>query len=200
MCLCCLDLNIVTCGSSIRLLNVDNSKYLHSHQVSWGSGSGQQSVTGHGGNDDRGSLWVIKEGFGKEFCETGTAIKCGSIIRLEHLNTRKNIHSHLFKSMLSGSQEVSCFGDNGVGDASDNWEVICPASFSTSSWKQGMQTTFKHVDTGKYLMTSNAHEFTQQNCGVQCPIIGQSEVSAAAGKITSKMQWVPSEGLYFLEK
>jgi len=38
--------NYVTCGSLLKLRHVSTSVRLHSHQVSYGSGSGQQSVTG----------------------------------------------------------------------------------------------------------------------------------------------------------
>ena len=46
-------------------------------------------------------------------CEVGTAIKCGHRIRLEHAQTGKNLHSHLFQSPVSGQQEVSAYGERG---------------------------------------------------------------------------------------
>ena len=45
-----------------------------------------------------------------------TQVKCGSVIRLQHLQTRLFLHSHNFVSPLSGNQEVSCFGDGSQGD------------------------------------------------------------------------------------
>lgn len=39
-------------------------------------------------------------------------VKCGNIIRLQHLATSKNLHSHHFASPLSGNQEVSAYGDD----------------------------------------------------------------------------------------
>jgi len=39
-------------------------------------------------------------------------VKCGNIIRLQHLATSKNLHSHNFASPLSGNQEVSAYGDD----------------------------------------------------------------------------------------
>lgn len=41
------------------------------------------------------------------------SIKCGDIIRLQHVTTNKNLHSHYFSSPLSGYQEISCYGNNG---------------------------------------------------------------------------------------
>lgn len=48
-------------------------------------------------------------------CEAGMAIKCGDKVRFRHLATQKNLHSHLFKSPLSGNFEVSAFGEGGQG-------------------------------------------------------------------------------------
>ena len=41
------DLSVVTCGSVIKLQHVATEHRLHSHQVNYGGGSGQQSVTGY---------------------------------------------------------------------------------------------------------------------------------------------------------
>ena len=39
-------------------------------------------------------------------CTQGTPIKSGTPIRLQHMNTRRWLHSHKFPSPLSGNQEV----------------------------------------------------------------------------------------------
>jgi dolichyl-phosphate-mannose--protein O-mannosyl transferase len=57
-------------------------------------------------SDDPNSLWIIKEGVGSEACYTGKPIKCGDSIRLEHVNTGKNLHSHEYNSFVTDSQEV----------------------------------------------------------------------------------------------
>jgi dolichyl-phosphate-mannose--protein O-mannosyl transferase len=36
------------------------------------------------------------------------------MLRLEHLSTKKNLHSHHFSSPLSQNQEISAYGDNGT--------------------------------------------------------------------------------------
>jgi dolichyl-phosphate-mannose--protein O-mannosyl transferase len=97
----------VTCSSTLRLKNVRANYYLHSSEISYGSGSGQQAVTGFDGDHDYNSLWTIKEG---EFdnsqvplCKTGQKIKCGETVRLEHMNSGRNLHSHSsFDSPVSG--------------------------------------------------------------------------------------------------
>ncbi|CAN0267378.1 unnamed protein product, partial [Hapterophycus canaliculatus] len=50
---------LVTCGSVIKLRHDNTRFHLHSHVIKWGGGSGQQSVTGHGGEDDQGSMWIV---------------------------------------------------------------------------------------------------------------------------------------------
>ncbi len=58
-------------------------------------------MTGHGGGDDQGGLWVIKEGHTGAFQEVGSPVPCGGIVRLGHLETGLNLHSHFFQSPLS---------------------------------------------------------------------------------------------------
>lgn len=50
----------MTCGSVLKLLNTDYKVRLHSHDVKYGTGSGQQSVTGTESQEDVNSHWVIK--------------------------------------------------------------------------------------------------------------------------------------------
>ena len=47
---------------------------------------------------------------------TREPVSCGSMLRLQHLQTRLFLHSHNFRSPLSNNQEVSCFGDGTQGD------------------------------------------------------------------------------------
>lgn len=61
---------------------------------------------------------------------TGTPVECGSRIRLEHVTTNRNLHSHLFTAALSGQQEVSCFGNTGQGDRG-----VLQCCCSAARWK-----------------------------------------------------------------
>ncbi|ELV12096.1 hypothetical protein TREES_T100003578 [Tupaia chinensis] len=121
-------LAVVTCGSVVKLLNTRHNVRLHSHDVRYGSGSGQQSVTGVTSVDDSNSYWRIR-GKTATVCERGTPIKCGQPIRLTHVNTGRNLHSHHFTSPLSGNQEVSAFGEEGEGDYLDDWTVLCSGPY-----------------------------------------------------------------------
>ena len=162
--------------------------------------SGQQSVTGHGSNNDAGGNWLVKAPHGKEdTCELGIPLRCGTEVRLEHVQTGKNLHSHLFRAALSGQQEVSGFGDNGQGDTGDNWVVSCPDA-SAKFWMRGADIEFQHRDTSKFLYTSKKVAFTQSNCGHSCPIMGQMEVSTANSRQGSDTKWRTAQGLYFPSK
>lgn len=76
-----------------------------------------------------------------------TPIKCDSIIRMLHVQTRKNLHSHDFQSPLSHNQEVSAYGENGIGDEGDLWKVICTSR--NDFWLRQDAIRLQHVATGK---------------------------------------------------
>ncbi|XP_018397224.1 PREDICTED: stromal cell-derived factor 2-like isoform X1 [Cyphomyrmex costatus] len=174
----------VTCGSILKLMNVDYNVRLHSHEVKYGSGSGQQSVTGTNAKEDGNSYWLIKAESGKQ-CMRGRPIRCGDIIRLEHVVTKKNLHSHLVSSPLTGKQEVSAYGDHkGEGDTGDNWMLICYNDF----WERDDTIMLKHIDTDKYLAVSGRTYGT--------PISGQTEVVGEYSSNSPHTQWSVMEGLF----
>ncbi|PKK18041.1 stromal cell-derived factor 2, partial [Columba livia] len=113
-------------GSVVKLLNVRHNVRLHSHDVRYGSGSGQQSVTGVSAADDGNSYWRVR----------GT-----------HLGTGRNLHSHRFTSPLSGNQEVSAFGEAGEGDYLDDWTVVCSGTY----WARDGEVRFQHASTEVFL-------------------------------------------------
>lgn len=140
----------VTCGSVLKLMNIDFNVRLHSHDVKYATGSGQQLVTGTDAKEDENSYWLVKAEYKKQ-CSRGRPIKCGDIIRLEHTATKKNLHSHLISSLISGNQEISAYGDyRGEGDTGDNWQLICQTDF----WEREDSIMLKHVDTNAYLAVS----------------------------------------------
>jgi dolichyl-phosphate-mannose--protein O-mannosyl transferase len=139
-------------------------------------------VTGVETSDDTNSHWVIKGKTGT-VCERGSIIKCGDVIRFEHLATNKNLHSHFFTSPLSGNQEVSAYGDNGEGDTGDHWEVICYGQ----DWLRDLKVQFRHVDTKKFLGVSG-RSFGR-------PISGQMEVVGLNSGGTGS-EWQTAEGIF----
>jgi dolichyl-phosphate-mannose--protein O-mannosyl transferase len=128
-------------------------------------------------DDDSNSLWIIKEQMGKPPCETGTPIMCGQLIRLEHVNTGKNLHSHYYPSFITDSQEASCFGDDdGNGDINDNFQLICQDNKERHVVGATKFYLF-HIGTKHYLYINIRKSlFNEYNCR-GCPILGQREVS-----------------------
>eukprot|EP00742_Colponemidia_sp_Colp-10_P002525 GILJ01002698.1.p1 GENE.GILJ01002698.1~~GILJ01002698.1.p1 ORF type:complete len:231 (+),score=31.12 GILJ01002698.1:68-760(+) len=185
--------DFVTCGSSIKLKHVATGFRLHSHDIKWGTGSGQQSVTGFPSQGDVNSMWNVKEGHGEKLCLSGEPVKCGSLIRLQHAQTRRNLHSHLFESPLSKQTEVTCFGEDGRGDTGDTWRVECLSS-SSDSWLRTATIRFKHQDTGHYLHSHDGYRFNQNNCP-NCPIMGQQEVTAFHTKNKDNL-WQVDDGVF----
>ena len=144
---------------------------------------------------DAGGMWVVKEAHKGEVCEAGSPISCGKKIRLEHAQTGKNLHSHLFQSPVSGQQEVSGYGANGDGDTGDNWEVVCDPG--KAWWKRSDYIQFRHVDTGKFLVTSMKHKFDRRDSGHGCPIMGQTVVSCSSSREQNKIRWITTQGVCF---
>lgn len=172
----------VTCGSVVKLSNESKPKVrLHSHDIKYGSGSGQQSVTA-AENQDTNSYWAIMGPRDKQ-CNRGEAIKCGSIIRLQHVQTRKFLHSHLFKSPLSSQQEVSAFGSDKESDTGDHWALHC----SGEVWLKTQPARLKHVDTDQWL-TLSGNSYGR-------PIYGQMEVICSPTTDQSSF-WKTAEGIF----
>jgi len=173
--------NYITCGSVIKLANQQTDVRLHSHSVKYGSGSGQQSVTGTKQKEDVNSYWIIK-GLPDNQCSR-EKVKCGSKLRFEHLETKKNLHSHDFVSPLSHNQEVSAFGTEGEGDTGDYWIVTCSEDY----WLRDTPVKFKHIDTNAWLSLSGRV--------YDRPISGQYEIVGMSYPDSSSF-WKVTEGVY----
>ena len=192
----------VTCGSAIKLAHVESGGkfYILSDERQLQSGSGQQLVTAIDNNRSPNGLWQVREREGEQMCEAGTPVKCGDIIRLMHVTTGKNLHTHGIQSPLSAQHEVTGFGDGqGGGDSGDNWIVTCESSSYFSSgpqlWLRDEPIQFKSVDTSRYLGASSTVKFTESNCGRSCPILHHLEVFGrkTGDKYT---QWKADLGVY----
>ncbi|KAM6156031.1 stromal cell-derived factor 2-like protein 1 [Rhynchocyon petersi] len=173
---------LVTCGSVLKLLNTYHRVRLHSHDFKYGSGSGQQSVTGVEASDDANSYWRIRGG-PEEGCPRGAPVRCGQAVRLTHVLTGKNLHTHHFPSPLSNNQEVSAFGEDGEGDDLDLWTVRC----SGQHWEREASVRFQHVGTSVFLSV------TGEQYG--SPIQGQLEVHGMTGANTHNT-WKVMEGVF----
>jgi dolichyl-phosphate-mannose--protein O-mannosyl transferase len=139
-------------------------------------------VTAVDASDDHNSYWRVRGKIGAD-CVRGAPIKCSTVIRLTHLNTNRNLHSHHFQSPLSHNLEVSAFGENGEGDEGDLWKVVCSGTY----WKRSEKVRLQHVVTNHYL------HVTGDTYGR--PISGQREVSgySSAGDMN---HWIAAEGIF----
>lgn len=121
----------VAYGSIITLKNNDiGGGYLHSHWHLYpeGIGARQQQVTAYT-HKDSNNRWVIKNINAEPDLNDKTAqpviVRNGDLIRLEHVMTKRNLHSHREVAPVTKKHyQVTCYGENGVGDANDIWQVF----------------------------------------------------------------------------
>ncbi|XP_062195846.1 stromal cell-derived factor 2-like protein [Phragmites australis] len=174
----------ITYGSVIKLMHERTKFRLHSHDVPYGSGSGQQSVTSFPNVDDANSYWVVRPQPDSS-ANQGDTIAHGAIVRLQHMRTRKWLHSHLHASPITGNLEVSCFGSDNESDTGDYWRLEIEGSGKT--WRQGQRIRLRHFDTGGYLH-SHDRKYTRIAGG-------QQEVCGVGDKRPDNI-WLAAEGVY----
>ncbi|KAJ9576808.1 hypothetical protein L9F63_006582 [Diploptera punctata] len=121
----------VAYGAAITLKNHrTGGGYLHSHWHLYpeGVGARQQQITTYTHKDDN-NLFLIKK-YNSESSEDDEVeiVKNGDLVRLEHVTTRRNIHSHKEMAPISKKHyQVTGYGENGTGDANDVWKVVIVA-------------------------------------------------------------------------
>ncbi|KAL6839168.1 hypothetical protein ACP4OV_031059 [Aristida adscensionis] len=174
----------ITYGSVIKLMHERTKFRLHSHDVPYGSGSGQQSVTSFPNVDDANSYWIVRAQPDSS-AKQGDPIAHGTVVRLQHMRTRKWLHSHLHASPITGNLEVSCFGGDNESDTGDYWRIEIEGSGKT--WRQDQRIRLRHVDTGGYLH-SHDRKYTRIAGG-------QQEVCGVGDKRPDNI-WLAAEGVY----
>ncbi|XP_070577332.1 protein O-mannosyl-transferase 2-like [Ptychodera flava] len=117
-------------GSIITLKNqrpAGGLLHSHWHLYPEGSGAMQQQITAYTHKDEN-NKWIIKR-FDRD-PEKGDMqkpveyVKNGDFIRLEHLVTRRNLHSHREPAPLTPRhQQVTGYGEDGIGDVNDIWKI-----------------------------------------------------------------------------
>lgn len=160
-------------GDEVRLRHLHSYRTLHSHALNYRHrrGSGQQQVTGFDGMDDN-DLFRVKAPHGSAVgARNGDVVSNGDIIRLEHVNTKRNLHSHAgIPSPVTRQQEVSCFGENGEGDDNDNWRLESPRQ-----WTFGDAVRLVHINTN-HALHSHLNHSDEDNTA------GQQEVTCFSGR------------------
>lgn len=117
----------VAYGSVITLKNTrTGGGYLHSHWHLYpeGVGARQQQVTGYSHKDEN-NKWLIKRFDSDPKAEDSVQlVRDGQLVRLEHLATGRNLHSHREPAPVTKRHfQVTGYGENGTGDANDVWRL-----------------------------------------------------------------------------
>lgn len=117
-------------GSTITIKNLRIAGgYLHSHWHLYpeGVGARQQQVTAYL-HKDYNNLWLVhKHHSNNSHTESPDLVRHGDIIRLEHKETTRSLHSHLHEAPLTKKHfQVTGYGMNGTGDSNDLWQIqVC---------------------------------------------------------------------------
>ena len=116
-------------GSIISLKSMQSGGcLLHSHSHLYPDELlGQQQVTTYCFKDDN-NKWLVKYPYDQSHEELAngpiTHVRSGDRIRLEHIATKRNLHSHPFPAFLRpDDQQVTGYGEDGMGDENDEWVI-----------------------------------------------------------------------------
>ena len=157
---------------------------LSSHRR-YGSGSGQQSVTGFPQSNDANSYWTVRPAHEGPACAPGEPLANGATFRLQHVNTRRWLHSHSHASPISHNQEVSCYGGDDESNSDDNWRLETQGG--EALWRRDKKVRIVHEST-KVNLHSHQHKFGR-------PISGQFEVCGSRNRDNNNL-WIAAEGVY----
>lgn len=138
---------------------------LHSHVQSFPTGSKQQQVTCYHYKDDN-NHFIIQPPWNEPALDPNAELRYlqdNDVIRLQHSSTKRNLHSHAVPAPVTKlANEVSCYGNDTVGDNHDHWVVEV-----VDDVKQGRRANvkrihslttrlrFKHKRFGCYLRAAN---------------------------------------------
>ncbi|EGW09578.1 Stromal cell-derived factor 2-like protein 1 [Cricetulus griseus] len=128
---------LVTCGSVLKLLNTHHKVRLHSHDIKYGSGSGQQSVTGVEASDDANSYWRGRGGEVSAFGEDGEGddldlwtVRCSgqhwereASVRFQHVGTSVflSVTGEQYGNPIRGQHEVHGMAS---ANAHNTWKAM----------------------------------------------------------------------------
>ncbi|ORX92558.1 PMT-domain-containing protein [Basidiobolus meristosporus CBS 931.73] len=148
-------------GSSITLRsNGEFNGLLHSHAHFYPTGSHQQQVTIYGHKDENNNWFVLKpREESQPRSEDVSLVKNGDLIRLAHVTTGGNLHSHGIPAPLTEGQfEASAYGNSTFGDTNDYWyiEILDDMVVAKPEKIRSLTTRFRlrHRSTGCVLRTN----------------------------------------------
>jgi hypothetical protein len=137
-------------GMRIRLRHESTQRFLKSlgKNYSHSDSSLQQMVVTAIEADDS-TTWLVKPmSDHPSLNRTNEVVKNKDLLRLEHVATRRNLHSHGHPAPINrDQQEVSAFGIAGEGDANDEWTLEAQSEV----WLAGAPVRLVHRATRKNL-------------------------------------------------
>ncbi|CAK9822719.1 Protein O-mannosyl-transferase 2 [Anthophora retusa] len=114
-------------GATVTLKNHrTGGGYLHSHWHLYpeGIGARQQQITTYSHKDDN-NIWLVKRFNSDDIPPEPVLVRHGDLVRLEHVITHRNLHSHKEIAPISKKHyQVTGYGENGTGDANDIWKIL----------------------------------------------------------------------------
>ncbi|KAH9484580.1 Dolichyl-phosphate-mannose--protein mannosyltransferase 2 [Psilocybe cubensis] len=152
-------------GSKITLKNMGwGGGLLHSHVQTYPVGSNQQQVTCYHYKDSNNEWLVLPRWDEPAYNPQGEIryLKHGDVIILRHVPTTRNLHSHNIVAPVSKlNNEVSCYGNETIGDSSDYWQVEVVDDIKQGNHVDRIHSLttrlrFKHKTLGCYLRAANA--------------------------------------------
>ncbi|CAB4403826.1 unnamed protein product [Rhizophagus irregularis] len=149
-------------GSRLTLKNMGfGGGLLHSHINQYPGGSEQQQVSCYHHNDINND-WMILKPRKVQMYNNITEVEFvnnGDTIRLLHLNTRRNLHSHEIAAPVTNVHfEVSAYGNETLGDDNDYWVIEVVSDTNTKTNRIRTLTTsirLRHKVIGCYLRSAN---------------------------------------------
>lgn len=156
----------VAIGSRVTIKNMGwGGGLLHSHVQTYPVGSNQQQVTCYHYKDENNEWTLLPRWDEPDYDPNGEIrfLKSGDVIRLKHAPTTRNLHSHTVMAPVTTlNYEVSCYGNETVGDHHDYWqvEVVDDIKHGTQVDRIHSLTTrlrFRHQVLGCYLKAANVN-------------------------------------------
>lgn len=157
---------IIRYGMPFKLRHVNTGQFLHSHKIKYVNGSKLQEVTCCEGTNEDG-WWLVKgpSGGDSRFNHPiGLPVLNYSIIRLEHMNTDKDLYSHgKFESPSSHQIEVAC-SDTIYEGKNANWRLEVLNGLEGIPWRIDQLFRLVHVETDN---TLHSHSGFHTNSDLQ---------------------------------
>ncbi|KAK7208552.1 O-mannosyl transferase [Myxozyma melibiosi] len=151
----------VAMGSKVTIKNMGyGGGLLHSHVQTYPEGSEQQQVTCYHHKDTNNDWVFIPIRTDPPYDHKGDIryVSSGDRVRLIHDMTGRNLHTHKIAAPVTKHQwEVSCYGNDTIGDEKDNWIVEVVKDTHKDGKVHTLTSTlrFRNEPLGCYLRAAN---------------------------------------------